>query len=193
MLNKKAVIIISFIILIVGSFLVWKYRMLKIPFEKSQKVTTTNEFLKEKYKEEERFSPPKGFLIPGPNSVPEQFQLQETYFTDNVSHYRYRNSDDSSMLYIIENRYDDYESIVNSEISGTYYNDKEEVNYLGSHGVILSHYIEDVMNNFTYDLYERVLMLNREGHLFKILTRGGEFSTSNNNILNLLKTLQPAP
>jgi len=153
---------------------------------------TETEILKEIYeqkKDKSRPTPPKGFLIPRPDSVPSQFKLEFTFFTDSETVYHYVSSEsEKSILRILEDLNEDYEKFVKTmlEITFQQYRVEQEFTFEGSEGVVFVMYKNGTMTD------ERVLALNRSGHLLRIGIQNSDWSSSE-NLLNLLKTLQPAP
>jgi hypothetical protein len=195
--NWKYILIILILAVIVGGGTFWlvkqkQFTLLenKNSLGKNQQILNPKDILREKYRGEERSSPPRGFLVPGSDSIPSQFQLIITYFTDSASYYHYMTPNTPyTNIVIIEDRNENYENYVKKifEPSEKYieYKTEKEFDYLGSHGVVVLYYFEGKPTS------ERYLLLNREGHLFSIRTSGAN-SYSAENIYNLLKTFKPA-
>lgn len=157
----------------------------------NSEILTKKDLLKMKYKGEERSLPPKGFLVPQIDSVPSQFKLEWTYFTDDVSHYNYGSYEPiSSWLNIVEDRNENYEDYTKKHLESInenfVYKIEKEFSYFGSKGMVVLYYFKGKATS------ERHLWFNREGHLFRIMITGGEFSAVE-NLINLLYSLKPAP
>jgi hypothetical protein len=138
--------------------------------------------------------PPSGFLIPTEDSVPPQFKLTGSVFTDDYVRYHYThcykgddNLEKCSIMNISEDKRESYEEHINQEyLKPPKYITERKFNFQNSEGRVIYYYYEGKLS-------EGWLYFNRSGHLLTIHTTDQEFLSDPDNFINLLKKLQISP